>query len=261
MRLWYHRPSPMNPDQLIEAQAMVEALLGTRQLPTSPEHECAYLPGLTARVEGFQVDRIDPELYHALMDRGFRRSGCLVFRPVCPACRECVPLRVPVEVFRPTRSQRRVLRRNRDLRVTVGAPKLTDRKHRMYAAYLDDQHDGTMSRSRRALSDFLYDSPVNTLEFCYRLKNRLVAVSIADRSRAALSSVYVFFDPRFRRRSLGTFSALWEIDFCRRAGTAFYYLGYYVAGSARMNYKARFRPCEILDPSRGWVPPAPPEVP
>ncbi len=235
-------------------RAMVDEFLRDEDLPASPEHDCPYLPDLSARFEGFQADRLSPEMYHALMDRGFRRSGHVLFRPVCSACQACLPLRVSTGDFAPSRSQRRVRRINRDLRVEIGRPDPTDEKHRLYVAYLDYQHDNTMDRDRAAMEDFLYSSPVHTLEICYRLQERLVAVSIVDRSRAALSSVYVYFGPEHARRSPGTYAALWEIDYCRRRGIARYYLGYYVAKCAKMNYKSRFGPCEILDGTHTWVP-------
>ena len=88
----------------------------------------------------------------------------------------------------------------------------------------------------------------------YRLGEDLAAVSIADISQYTLSSVYVFFEPRYRRRSLGTYSALWEIDYCRRSGIPYYYLGFCVAGCAKMSYKSKFQPCQMLDASCSWVP-------
>ncbi|MHC4063369.1 MAG: arginyltransferase [Planctomycetota bacterium] len=243
----------MNPDQAIDAQTAVDWFLDAEQLPLGPEHECPYLPDRTARCEAFFLEELDPEIYTALMGRGFRRSYRLIYRPACEGCDACQQLRVPVAEFSPSRSQRRVWRRNGDLRVTVGPPELTDRKWRMFEAYLDFQHDELMSRSRQCMAEFLYESPVATLEICYLLGDELVAVSIVDRSLAALSSVYVYFAPQHSCRSPGTFSVLWEIDYCRRSGIPYYYLGYYVRGSRTMDYKIRFRPCEILDAAHTWI--------
>ncbi len=244
----------MMADEQQRSLRLVDMFLEDEDLAASPDHACPYLPGQTTRVEGFRVDRLDPEIQVALMDRGFRRSGLLLYRPVCPACTACRALRVPVDAFRPTRSQRRVWRHNADVRVTVGPPHLTDRKWRLYRDYLDFQHDGTMSRRRKDLEEFLYRSPVATIEFCYRVGRRLVAVSIADQSRHTLSSVYTYFCPREHRRSLGTYSALWEIDYCRRLGLAYYYLGFWVARSPKMSYKSRFQPCEVLGETYTWIP-------
>src|SRR5690606_6779272 len=100
---------------------------------------------------------------------------------------------------------------------------------------------------------FLYISPVQTLEFEYRLRGRLIAVSIADICSRSLSSVYAYYDPEFSRRSLGTFSAMLEINFCQGHSIPFHYLGFFVALCPSMNYKAHFRPCEILSTAGEWV--------
>lgn len=242
----------MNRDAAAYAR-VVDAFLESESLPVSAEHACPYLPGLQAQCEGFCIDELDPEIYARLMDRNFRRSGRVIYRPVCPTCHECRALRVPVHRFGPSRSQRRVARRNRDLQVTVGPPELTDEKWGLFLAYMEFQHDDTMSRQRQDITDFLYNPPVDGVEICYRLGDELAAVSIVDRSRDALSSVYVYFAPRHQRRSLGTYSALWEIDYCRRSGMSYYYLGYYIAGARTMAYKSRFAPCQVLNASHEWV--------
>ena len=237
----------------MDPRTLVDAFLDAVVLPVTRESDCPYLSGRKARTEVLIVQRLDPETYQAMMDRGFRRDCRAIYRPTCEGCSACRPLRVPVAEFSRSRSQRRVWRRNQDLRVTVGRPDLTDQKWRMFASYLDFQHDETMPRSREAMAEFLYESPVDTVEICYRLNEEFVAVSIADRSLAALSSVYVYFAPEHGVRSPGTFAALWEIDYCRRSGIPYYYLGYYVAGAKAMDYKIRFLPCEILDGSHTWV--------
>jgi len=204
----------------------------------------------------FLAHTMAPDDYRLLMDLGWRRSGCLFYRPRCEGCRECVPIRVRTDAFRRSRSQRRVWRRNQDLDVVVGPPRLTDEKHELYARYLRQQHDGTMGEDREDMERFLYASPINTREICYRLGGRLVGVGIVDVSSTAVSTVYFYFDPDDHRRSPGTFSILWEIDWARRHGIAFYYLGYLVRGVRTMSYKARFRPHELLGPDGKWRPAA-----
>jgi arginine-tRNA-protein transferase len=235
------------------AVALVERLIAQHPLPHGPDHACPYLPGRVARSEGFQADAMDPAVYAAFMDRGFRRSGRVIYRPVCDGCRACTPIRVPVRVFRMTRSQKRVWRRNLDLRVEVGRPEPTDERYDVYVRYLRDRHNGTMTGSREEFVDFLYDSPVDTLEFRYRLGRRLVGVSLVDRCPEVLSSVYMYFDPDDGCRGLGTYSILWEIFYARDRGMEYYYLGYRVAGCPRMSYKANFRPHELLGPDGTWI--------
>jgi arginine-tRNA-protein transferase len=220
--------------------------------PEGVGYPCPYLPGRRAKNRAFWADRFSCELYQRLMDRGFRRSGSLFYQPACVGCSECKALRIPVAGFKPSRSQRRVWRRNADLAVTVGRPVFSEEKHRLYVRYLTYQHDGLMGQTEDDARRFLYESPVESLEFCYRLNGRLVAAGIADISAKALSSVYLMFDPAEARRSLGTYSALWEIQWCLDRGIPYYYLGFYVRDCRKMNYKACFRPCQLLGKDGRW---------
>jgi arginyl-tRNA--protein-N-Asp/Glu arginylyltransferase len=224
------------------------------QLPLFPgrPHPCAYLPGRTAENIYGLLSHLDARFHQHLMDTGFRRSGNIVYRPACEGCRECTPIRVPVADFIPSRSQRRAQRKNTDVTVTVAPPMLTDEKHALYARYLRAMHDGAMGDTREELNAFLYQSCTDTLEMTYRADGRLLAVGIVDVTPKCLSSVYFFFDPDECRRSLGVFGALEEIAECRRRGLPYWYIGYYVAGCRRMNYKAQYRPCEVLGPDGVW---------
>lgn len=219
----------------------------------SPETPCPYLPGRLSRSEAYFLETLDGPRHEHLLAQGFRRSGHVMYRPRCRGCSACCSLRVPVSGFRATRSMRRVWRRNGDLRVTERKPVATMAKFSLFCRYLDYQHDQTMDRSYDSFREFLYESPTATREFSYRLGRRVIGISLADRWKSGLSSVYMFFDPDFASRSLGTYSALWEIDLARREGLSYYYLGYYVAGSKTMAYKARFRPFEILLGEDHWV--------
>jgi arginine-tRNA-protein transferase len=219
-------------------QKSIDDLLDSDAVPLGPEFDCPYLPPRKAQFRCFLAGELEPEIYHALMDRRFRRSGNLLYQPNCPACSECRQLRVPVAEFKPTKSQRRIWHRNRDIRAKLIKPQLTDEKWRLYSRYLEYQHDGTMSDEYNDLRSFLFSSPVRSVEFDYYLGERLVGVSIADESQAVLSSVYMFFDPDHADRSLGTFSALWELDHCRRSNIHYYYLGFYIRNCTKMSYKA-----------------------
>jgi len=216
-------------------------------------HPCPYLPGRQAREEFFAVQHFPPELYHDLMDSGFRRSGFLFYRPVCGSCRECRPIRVEAGEFRPTKSQRRVLRKNTDLDLRVGAPQFSREKFKIYSDYLSVQHKRSQCDSAPQMRESLYRSAVDTLEFEYRLRGRLVAASIADVCSRSLSSVYTYFDPDCADRSPGTFSAIREIMFCQEHGIRYYYLGFLVADCPSMGYKSGFKPHELLDDLLKWV--------
>lgn len=231
-------------------------------LEVGPSHPCPYFPGRESSVQAFLCPSMSGAAHQRFLDTGFRRSGRLLYRPACADCRECVPLRVPLASFRPSRSQRRSLRRNADVRVDVGTPALTDEKHALYARYLAARHNGLQSSDREDLRDFLYAPVTETVEMTYRdAEGRLLGVGLCDLTPVALSAVYFYFDPapEVARRSPGTFSALREIELARTLGRSHYYLGFYVAGCGAMSYKNRFRPCERLDPDGAWRPFGPAE--
>lgn len=207
-------------------------------------------------MRAFYAERMSPEIYHAFMDAGFRRSGKIIYQPVCAGCRACLPIRVRVSDFRPSRTQRRCRKRNADLTVAAGPPESTDEKFDLYCRYLAKWHHAEASDDQRESFDsFLYDSPLRTLEFTYRNPaGELLAVGLCDVCPAqSLSSVYFYFDPDHARRGLGTFGALYEIDYARRElDTPYYYLGYWVKGCAAMEYKSAFGPSEVLHSDGVW---------
>ncbi|MBI5571693.1 MAG: arginyltransferase [Desulfomonile tiedjei] len=248
-----HRERKSSRDRRYRVVSPFFGLLPLDFLVTGEEHPCPYLPSLQAREELFAAADLHAELYHDLMDLGFRRAGTIFYRPVCRSCAECRPLRVPVSEFRPTKSQRRVLAKNQDTEVVVRAPRFTQEKFRIYSDYLRTHHGSAEATTPEEFQRSLYTSPVATLEFEYRIRGRLVAASIADVSSRSLSSVYVYYDVGVDSRSMGTFSAMREILFCAEHGIPFYYLGFHVADCPAMSYKARFRPNEILSPDLNWI--------
>jgi arginine-tRNA-protein transferase len=238
-----------------QAGGYVEDFLRREQLETGEATPCPYLPDRTALTIGFQlVGTMDGCVHRAFIDRGFRRSGLVFYRPTCGACRMCIPIRVPVATFQRTRSMRRVWRKNMDVGAVVDEPRPTDEKRELFARYLAFKHDGTMTGNRETFESFLYNAPVPAIEVSYWIGKRLAGVSLLDILPGAVSSVYMFFDPADAKRGLGTYSVLWEIEYCRTQGIAYYYLGYFVPGSKTMDYKARFRPAEILDSANQWTP-------
>ena len=214
-------------------------------LPVSQPFPCPYLIDRFARHQAFYWDPSDgelpPPLYQRLMDSRFRRSGRLFYRPACEGCSLCIPVRIEVSNFRPSESQRRVMRRNRDVCIEWAPPEFSDEKVGLYTRYLDGRHaDGPMAEDASAgsLRSFLYDSPSDTIEATYRVDGRLIGVGICDVTPAALSTVYFYFDPAESRRSLGIFSSLSEIQYAREQSLQHYYLGYWVPGCRKMEYKA-----------------------
>jgi arginine-tRNA-protein transferase len=204
-------------------------------------------------MQGFFARRVPPAFYRQLLDHGFRRSGTFFYHPHCANCSECRPLRVPVASFHPSRSQRRCFKHNQDLALAIAPPELTEEKFELYQRYQREKHGHVAEKDMGALRFFLYNSPVDSLEFCYRdPAGKLLAVSICDLFSDALSSVYAYYAPECRRRGLGTYTALKELEYAGRQALAYYYLGYYVQECQAMSYKASFRPCELLDATQGW---------
>ena len=224
-------------------------------LTTLPEHPCSYFPERTARSRALWAPRLPGSLYHHFMDAGFRRSGKVVYQPICPRCRACRPIRIPVGRFAPGKSQRRCWRHNQDLVVTVAPPCASEESYALYMRYVLHWHRRDSAEdSREAFERFLYDSPVESLEFSYREKSgALLAVGICDVSNEAFSSVYFFFDPGESDRSLGTFGALYELEYAKASGIEYYYLGYWIDGCDTMQYKNRFRPYELLGSDGKWI--------
>jgi len=223
-------------------------------LITTQERTCSYLPDRMARTRAFWAEGLSGELYQNLMDAGFRRSGRVVYQPVCRGCRACLPIRVLVRDFKSTKAQRRCLRRNQDVNVRWGRPKVSEEKLALYQRYQVQWHGQAEVSDREELEAFLYDSPLDsTLEFEYRdQRAQLLGVGICDVCSKSLSSVYFYFDPDHSRRGLGTYAALYEINFAVEHGLPYYYLGYWVKDCTAMNYKSTYRPNEVLGTDGVW---------
>lgn len=236
---------------------MIESPGVPTRLLVGSEHACGYLPQLRAR-SAF----IDPSLplhaglYGKLLDLGFRRSGRYVYRPLCRDCHACRPVRVPVARFKPDRSQRRCLHRNAGLTLTP-TDALGDEHFALYRAYLRARHPGGGMNPDDAegFHEFFDTTWAKTLFWEIRDGRRgpLLALAVLDRVPNGLSAVYTFFDPARSTRGLGTYAVLREIEITHAAGRPYLYLGYWVAGSRKMNYKRRFQPLEVLG-THGWQP-------
>ncbi len=218
---------------------------------TLDPHPCAYLHDRTAREAVCVLPVRTGRAYEFLLQRGFRRAGRIFYRPACLDCRACVPLRVPVGRFRPSRSQRRVWRRNRDVRVTLRRPACDAQRFALFCRHQDAQFGRRMCATPDELREAVFESPIETLEMDYWLSERLVGVGVVDVCPQSISSVYFFFDPACRRRSLGTLSVLVEIDLARQWGRQWWYAGYWIRECRSMAYKAAFGPHEVLT-RRGW---------
>jgi leucyl-tRNA---protein transferase len=218
---------------------------------------CPYLEGRLERRLVTAIAGVDADARHGrLMAAGFRRSQRFAYRPVCPGCSACVPVRIPVAHFVMSRAWRRILRANADLEAALRPPVATPEQFALFQRYLASRHgDGGMSEM--SFSDYqamVGETSVGTCLIEWRCPaRRLMAVSLTDRAPGALSGVYKFFEPETPRRSLGTMIILWHVEHAARLGLAYVYLGYWIAQSPKMAYKARFQPLERLGPL-GWEP-------
>lgn len=218
---------------------------------------CPYVPGrierkLFTRLSGPQAAEVNASLSRA----GFRRSHDIVYRPVCPGCSACIPVRIPVAKFTPGRGMRKIMARNQDFHTRLVPAGATAEQYQVFAAYQGARHaDSDMSRM--SLADFaamVDEGRVNTHLLEIRDSGgRLRGGLLADRLDDGFSAVYSYYDPEDPRRSLGTWLILQAVEQCRRLGLPYLYLGYWIEGSRKMAYKARFQPLEALGRD-GWVP-------
>ena len=227
---------------------------------TSPG-PCPYLPGRTERKVFTELkgDNSD-ELNDALSRIGFRRSQTVAYRPSCLGCTACVSVRVAAMEFQPSNSQRRTIRQNADLIVQVCKPWSTPEQYELLQAYLSARHPGggMAAMDEVDFADMVEHTPVRSYVVEYREPNadgspgRLVGACLTDHQGDGLSMVYSFYDPHHTTRTgLGTFIILDHIRHAADIGLAYVYLGYWVEGSACMQYKVRFRPLERLGRD-GW---------
>jgi arginine-tRNA-protein transferase len=198
---------------------------------------------------------LGPAEFERKLAIGDRRQGILLYNPRCPSCQACEPIRIDVDKFVPSKSQRRALRRGkRHLTMTLAPTSLTEEKVALYNSH-------KASRNLMGTSDlidpagynaFLVDSCVSSFEIQYRAGDQLVAVAIVDRGECSLSAVYTYFDPAFAFLSPGVFSIMMQIEYARREQLQYLYLGLFVEDCAAMRYKASYRPHERLI-AQDWV--------
>jgi len=218
-------------------------------------HACGYYADRTA--QNLVIDPAAPQLdklYGPALEQGFRRAGGHLYFPQCPQCQACTPCRVDVEKFQPDRSQRRCLKRNADLDVIESMPSYNRERHALYENYLRSRHAGGGMDDAEA-SDFrrFLTAPWSpTLFLEIRQAERLLGIAVTDVCLNGVSAVYTFFDPAESARSLGTFAILKQIELARRRGMPWLYLGFWIDGHPKMDYKRRFQPLEIRK-AGSWV--------
>lgn len=207
---------------------------------------CPYLPEGEWITHSFFANELDGAIYESLISRGFRRSGLSFYRNNCPGCNSCRPMRVDVEAFKPTRSQRRVLKKNSEVIIRREPAAYDEETYRLYSRYSLFKHESKEPPTELDYQAFLIESPVDTEIMRYYLDERLVGAGWIDVLPDSLSSVYFAFEPDFARLSLGVFSLLKEIELCRELGKKWLQLGFWVEGSPKMDYKSGYKPHQLL---------------
>lgn len=215
---------------------------------TAP-YPCSYLEGREARSQvAAPAHLIGQGAYSRLIQEGFRRSGHYTYRPHCYGCKRCVPVRVEVARFQPSRSQKRNFRHNQALMARILPLEFRDEHYALYRRYQRARHTGggMDHDDSEQYSQFLLSSQVDTSLVEFRDGDRLVMVAVVDRVDDGLSAVYTFFDPELEKRGLGTYAVLWQIELARSLGLPHVYLGYWIKESRKMAYKTNYRPLQGL---------------
>lgn len=205
---------------------------------------CPYLDDLEWVCYLFQANHLDGAFYEMLINKGFRRNGKFFYKNNCHNCKACVSIRVIVDQFKPSRSQKRVWRKNRDIWVTQSVASYEEEDYALYQKYTMDRHNTLTTREE--YRQFLINSAVDTIMMRYYFESKLIGIGWVDILPRSLSSVYYAFDPDYSDRSLGVFSVMKEVELCRELDKEHLHLGFWVKNNNAMKYKSQYNPHQLL---------------
>jgi arginine-tRNA-protein transferase len=219
-------------------------------------HPCSYLEGREAQNIYPDPNKVMTKaLYDQLIQHGFRRSGNMAYRPYCTGCKACVPVRINVKQFELNRSQRRCIKRNSNLAISIHPAEFNPEHYQLYCQYLAARHSGggMDEPTQDSYLRFLTSDWSETKFIEIRDNNKLVAVAVTDYVNQGLSALYTFFDPSLAKQSLGTFGILMQINLAQTLGLSWLYLGYWIKDCRKMQYKQNFSAIESYVDQR-WQP-------
>lgn len=211
-------------------------------------HEkCSYIDNLSQTTHYKIIENCSLETCSSMIERGWRRFGIMFFRPVCEHCEACESLKIDVQNYTFSKSERRILKKNQDLKIVIGHPTLTKdhlEVHEKYHTFMQAKKDwdATPSTAKHYYASFIQGHETYGYEILYLLNDTLIAIDIVDILPNGISSTYFFYDPKYEKRSLGKYSLLQQILLAKQKDLDWIYLGYYVKECNSLNYKAQYKP-------------------
>lgn len=209
--------------------------------------ECPYFKGkkaLTHWIVNFSSEKISGELFDKYLAKGYRRTGNYLYKNICPHCKKCVPIRVKVDDFIPTKSHKKIFKKNIDIEILKEKNGFSLEKYSLFNKYLIERHQ-TDSVTHSEFEICYCTSITDTYDFIYRISSKIIGVGILDISSESVSTVYYYYDCEYKKLSPGYFSMLKEIEYCSLKNKSYYYLGYYLEDYAGMDYKVQLKPHQL----------------
>ncbi|HEY9128847.1 MAG TPA: arginyltransferase [Sulfurovum sp.] len=216
------------------------------------DYDCAYIPGNKVRMNYKYISKASKKFVTAVITRGWRRFGKYFFHPICNGCNECKSIRIDVNNYHFTKSQKKAIKRNIDTHIVVQKPSLTEAHIYLYNKYHSFKHEKDQWQHRNISQREYYENFVDGAhdygrEVLYIKDNKLIGVDLIDILDDGISSIYFYYDPDYANLSLGTYSLLYQVQLARAYKLPWIYLGYWVDGCKAFAYKPKFKPQEILD--------------